>query len=195
MDNKVEKKIMESFSEEIRKQVDIINRKMQDIVENLPISLENRLEKKLATLLYGPARTSAPLFDGSGSYDRFKFQFDLVAEKNAWNHSDKGIEMVLALKGNALEVLRGISYSNRTNYTEICTALQQKYGDPSIVPMQLENHSQKPNESLEEFAKSLELLMPISSTENNPIVDQMRAKTFINGIRDPQIRRPLMAAS
>ncbi|XP_075145823.1 uncharacterized protein LOC142220524 isoform X2 [Haematobia irritans] len=184
MDNKVEKKIMESFSEEIRKQVDIINRKMQDIVENLPISLENRL-----------ARTSAPLFDGSGSYDRFKFQFDLVAEKNAWNHSDKGIEMVLALKGNALEVLRGISYSNRTNYTEICTALQQKYGDPSIVPMQLENHSQKPNESLEEFAKSLELLMPISSTENNPIVDQMRAKTFINGIRDPQIRRPLMAAS
>ena len=48
----------------------------------------------------------------------FKFQFETVANKNGWDDDEKALELFLALKGAAAEILATIPDSRRNKYNE-----------------------------------------------------------------------------
>ena len=54
-------------------------------------------------------------------------QFEKVAMRNAWFIEEKALQLILALKGNAAEILESLPSSRRDNFDEIMTALHRKY--------------------------------------------------------------------
>lgn len=38
--------------------------------------------------------TKAPLFEGNGPFNIFKFEFDMVSGKNSWGNEEKAIEVI-----------------------------------------------------------------------------------------------------
>ena len=74
------------------------------------------------------ARIKPPCFDGSSSLSVFKFQFQTVANRNGWEDDEKTLELILAIKGAAAEILKTLPTSRRNNYNELMLALQRKFG-------------------------------------------------------------------
>ncbi|XP_075157143.1 uncharacterized protein LOC142230381 [Haematobia irritans] len=105
-------------------------------------------------VIYG-SKIKTPVFDGSTSFDVFKFQYEMVASRNLWNDDDKAIELLLALKGNAADVIQSIPAASRNNYNEVIAALQRKYGGEhkqDVFKMELRGRVQKSNATLQDFA-------------------------------------------
>uniref|UniRef100_A0A1I8Q3Y0 Peptidase A2 domain-containing protein n=1 Tax=Stomoxys calcitrans TaxID=35570 RepID=A0A1I8Q3Y0_STOCA len=135
------------------------------------------------------------MFDGSTAFDVFKFQFETIAVKNSWNDYDKAIELLLALKGSAAEVLQSIPVSPRNNYEEVIASLQRKYEGEQKQDrnrMELRGRVQKLNETLQDFATEVERLVLLTNPgENHPLLDRIVlqentniiAAGYINGDR------------
>lgn len=146
----------------------------------------------------GYNKSMAPSFDGSMSLSVFKYQFDTLAGRSRWDSDEKAVQLIMALKGKAAEVLETVPENCQNKYGEIMAALHRKYGDENkrqIYQMQLSCRLQKPNESLQDFAAEIERLVQLAfSGENHPIVEHLKIQTFSKGIRDPDIRLAVCAA-
>ena len=115
-----------------------------------------------------------------------------MASRNLWSDNDKAIELLLALKGSAAEVIQSIPAASRNNYGEVIAAMQRKYGGEhkqDIFRMELRGRVQKSNDILQDFATEVERLVLLTYPgESHPLVDRMKIETFVNGIRDPEIK-------
>lgn len=172
-----------------------VEEKMQEIEARV-----NNLQYQSGSIRVIPeasSRTKAPTFDGSSPFTVFKFQFDTVASKNGWSSEETAIELILALKGTAAEVLETVPVDSRNDYNVIMTALQRKYGGEhkkDIYRMELRGRAQKANESLQDFAMEIERLVQLTYPgENHPFLDQFKIEAFVNGIRDPEVRQLVCA--
>lgn len=116
----------------------------------------------------------------------------MVAGRNLWNDDDKAIELILSLEGVAAEVLQSIPIASRKNYEEVISALQRKYGGEykqDVYRMELRGRVQKPNETLQDFATEVERLTLLTYPgESHPLVDRIKIESFVNGIRDPEVK-------
>ncbi|XP_075168511.1 uncharacterized protein LOC142240690 [Haematobia irritans] len=193
---------MEKRVDHIESQIGELDKKIISVDEKIMVHDEKflHIERKMSELEIkgGPVRviegskTKPPVFDGSTSFDVFKFQFEMVACRNLWNDNDKAIELLLALKGNAADVIQSIPAASRNNYNEVIAALQRKYGGEhkqDIFRMELRGRVQKSNETLQDFATEVERLVLLTYPgESHPLVDRIKIETFVNGIRDPDIK-------
>lgn len=164
---------LEEISEVINKRVDHVDIQMEELDRKIMLHDERflDLEKKMSDLKIkgGPVQVvsenaikmKTPTFDGSTSFEIFKFQFEMVAGRNLWSDDDKAIELILSLKGVAAEVLQAIPIGSRKNYGEVISALQRKYGGEykqDVYRMELRGRVQKLNETLQDFATEVERL-------------------------------------
>ena len=108
--------------------------------------------------------------DGSSPLSVFKFQFEIVASRNGWDDDEKGLELILSLKGVAAEILETIPASRRNNYNNLMMALERKFDDEHIVSHG--DKAQKANELLPGFAMGVERLVQVTyQGENHPLID------------------------
>jgi hypothetical protein len=87
----------------------------------------------------------------------FRRQFETVAEHNQWSDKEKSTYLITALKGRAAEVLPGIP--TNTTYEDTLQALEDGFGDQHFAAAyhcQLRTRTQKPGESLQDFATAKE---------------------------------------
>ena len=77
-------------------------------------------------------------------------------------------------------------------------ALQRKFGDErkrELYPMELRCRPQRANESLLAFAMEGERLVQLTYLgEKHPLVDNFKTETFVNGIRDTDIKLAVCSA-
>ncbi|XP_058984141.1 uncharacterized protein LOC131804903 [Musca domestica] len=162
--------------ETVEVQIKELDKKVQSVDEKF-LSHDHRvtnLEKKISELEIkgGPVRVpdntlkiKPPVFDGSTSFNVFKLQFETASSRNSWNDSDKAVALLLALKGSATDVIQSIPVASRNNYEDVIAALERKYGGEhkrNIYLMELRGRVQRAN--------------------------RMKIETFVNGIRDPEIK-------
>ncbi|XP_058976719.1 uncharacterized protein LOC131801788 [Musca domestica] len=189
--------------ETVEVQIKELDKKVQSVDEKF-LSHDHRvtnLEEKISELEIkgGPVRVpdntlkiKPPVFDGSTSFNVFKLQFETVASRNSWNGSDKAVALLLALKGSAADVIQSIPVASRNNYEDVIAALERKYGgehERNIYLMELRGRVQRANETLQDFAAEVERLVLMTYPgEDHPLLDRMKIETFVNGIRDPEIK-------
>ncbi|KNC34871.1 hypothetical protein FF38_11116 [Lucilia cuprina] len=124
---------IQEMSKVINNRVDRIDRKVADLESNIDkkvADLQTNIDKKVSDLESKlnnlqcqegavriipetSSRIKAPSFDGTTPFNVFKF--DTVATRNIWNNKEKAIELILALKGNAL----GLKRKCRNNYDDM----------------------------------------------------------------------------
>ena len=100
-------------------------------------------------------RIKPPCFDGSSPL----FQFETVASRNGWSDDEKALELILALKGVAAEILETMPTSRRNNYNDLMVAIQREFDDVHKRDLYRNCRAQKANESLQAFAMVVERLV------------------------------------
>jgi hypothetical protein len=124
----------------------------------------------------------------------FRRQFETVAEHNQWSDKDKSTYLITALKDRAADVLPGIP--TNTTYEDTLRALEDRFGDQHFAAAyrcQLTTRIQNPGESLQDFAKAIEMLA-LRAYPNLPAdyVAREAGKAFAYGIRDADIKIQLL---
>ncbi|XP_063924728.1 uncharacterized protein LOC135138681 [Zophobas morio] len=84
---------------------------------------------------------------------------------------------------------------NQKDYTALTTALELRFGDEhlwQVFGAQLKSRIQKSSESLQEFAAHVKRLVHLAYSEApQDFQDRLVAETFVNGVRDSDVRRVL----
>ncbi|KAJ3644372.1 hypothetical protein Zmor_027037 [Zophobas morio] len=179
----------------VRNEVDEVRNEMENKIKEL----EERFQTPRPTIAtpaeFSPVRVQPPIFDGQTSWTTYKKQFEAAALSNSWNDQQKATALVVALRGAALEILQTLSEENQKDYTALTTALELRFGDEhlrQVFVAQLKSRIQKSSESLQEFAADVKRLVHLAYPEApQDFQDRLAAETFVNGVRDSEVRRVL----
>ncbi|UYV73024.1 hypothetical protein LAZ67_10001587 [Cordylochernes scorpioides] len=115
-----------------------------------------------------------PTFDGQTSLEGFKRQFEAVTLNNGWRETEKVTNLIVALRGPALDLLQAVPRADQQSYAMLMRELELRYGEQHL----------KVGESLEGFEADVKRLCHLAYP-GAPIdfLDQWAAQTFIGGIR------------
>jgi hypothetical protein len=135
-----------------------------------------------------------PTFNGSSTWSVFGRQLETVAEHNQWSDKEKSTYLITTLKGRAAGVLPGIP--TYTTYKDTLQALEDRFGDQHFAAAyhcQLRTRTQKPGESLQDFATAIELLAR-RTYPNLPAdhIGREAGKAFVYEIKDADIKIQLL---
>ncbi|UYV73470.1 K02A2.6-like [Cordylochernes scorpioides] len=168
-----------------------------------------RLEDELARLksnggfVAGTAsavlKITPPTFDGQSSFGNYMRQFEAVSLNNGWGEAERAINLIVALRGPALDLLQTIPEQDQRSYVSLVSALELRFGDQHsrhVFQSQLKLRRQKMGESLQEFEADLKRLC-LMAYPSAPIdfIDQWVAQTFIEGIRNVEVQKTLRLTS
>ncbi|UYV82879.1 hypothetical protein LAZ67_22001215 [Cordylochernes scorpioides] len=140
-----------------------------------------------------------PTFDGQTSLEGFKRQFEAVTLNNGWGETEKVTNLIVALRGPALDLLQAVPRADQQSYAMLMGELELRYGEQhlwQVYQAQLKLRRQKVGESLQGFEADVKRLCHLAYP-GAPIdfLDQWAAQTFIDGIRDVEVQRVLRLAS
>lgn len=133
-------------------------------------------------------RVKPPSFDGKISWATYFKQFEAAAVANEWDESEKAVALVVALRGDALNVLECIPEDKQNSYTEIVSALEARFGDKhlqQVYQAQLKGRQQKQSETLQEYEVDIARLVRLAyPTASEQILEQLSIQLFVDGIHD-----------
>ncbi|UYV66877.1 hypothetical protein LAZ67_4003205 [Cordylochernes scorpioides] len=140
-----------------------------------------------------------PTFDGQTSLEGFRRQFEAVTLNNGWGETEKVTNLIVALRGPALDLLQAVPSADQQSYAMLMGELELRYGEQhlrQVYQAQLKLRRQKVGESLQGFEADVKRLCHLAYP-GAPIdfLDQLAAQTFIDCIRDVEVQRVLQLAS
>ncbi|UYV74279.1 K02A2.6-like [Cordylochernes scorpioides] len=144
-------------------------------------------------------KITPPTFDGQSSFGNYMRQFEAVSLNNGWGEAERAINLIVALRGPALDLLQTIPEQDQRSYVSLVSALELRFGDQHsrhVFQSQLKLRRQKMGESLQEFEADLKRLC-LMAYPSAPIdfIDQWVAQTFIEGIRNVEVQKTLRLTS
>lgn len=129
-------------------------------------------------------------YDGKVNWNDYHRQFEIIATRNQWTDGEKADVLAAQLQGEALLVLGTFPYNCRIEYHCLCQALEQRFGsDPSTFLTRFRMCTQRPRESISEYALSLQRLASgVFSQCPGDAVEQLIIAQFLEGLRDSQVQ-------
>ncbi|UYV84436.1 K02A2.6-like [Cordylochernes scorpioides] len=216
-DEKEEKwaKVLSGIRVELKGELAALDSKMGEI--NIALESEvderrgefKRLEDELARLksnggfVAGTAsavlKITPPTFDGQSSFGNYMRQFEAVSLNNRWGEAERAINLIVALRGPALDLLQTIPEQDQQSYVSLVSALELRFGDQHsrhVFQSQLKLRRQKMGESLQEFEADLKRLCLMAyPSASIDFIDQWVAQTFIEGIRNVEVQKTFRLTS
>ncbi|KAJ8962257.1 hypothetical protein NQ318_018231 [Aromia moschata] len=186
----------------------------QKLIENMDQKL---LEKKIATLSLGSGeqqqvvntalkspgsdidRLSKPELNNYMEISKIRMETTTAAARaNGWSLAEKATALMLALRGDATDILQTLSLEEQDDYHQLVKHLEMRYGQSHLEHVyhsQLKNRYQKSNESLQEFEADIVRLVRLaySSTPEN-VMERLAVQAFLDGLRDTETRQALNLA-
>uniref|UniRef100_A0A6P7FT97 Uncharacterized protein LOC114333744 n=1 Tax=Diabrotica virgifera virgifera TaxID=50390 RepID=A0A6P7FT97_DIAVI len=74
------------------------------------------------------ARVKVPNFDGKSSWNNYMKQFESAARANGWSEKEKAVNLTIALRGDALDVLHTIAVERTDDFEQLKKRLNMQYG-------------------------------------------------------------------
>ncbi|UYV64923.1 hypothetical protein LAZ67_3002460, partial [Cordylochernes scorpioides] len=208
-----ERLLRQQEREEFYQKVTNLEIRFQSEIGGVQAALENnigevrRLEIELARMrslegaVISPTGRNIPppTFDGQTSLEGFRRQFEAVTLNNGWGETEKVTNLIVALRGPALDLLQAVPRADQQSYAMLMGELELRYGEQhlgQVYQAQLRLRRQKVGESLQGFEADVKRLCHLAYP-GAPIdfLDQLAAQTFIDGIRDVEVQRVLRLAS
>ncbi|UYV69000.1 K02A2.6-like, partial [Cordylochernes scorpioides] len=208
-------KMLSGIRVELKEELAALDSKMGEI--NIALESEvderrgefKRLEDELARLksnggfVAGTAsavlKITPPTFDGQSSFGNYMRQFEAVSLNNGWGEAERAINLIVALRGPALDLLQTIPEQDQRSYVSLVSALELRFGDQHsrhVFQSQLKLRRQKMGESLQEFEADLKrLCLMVYPSAPIDFIDQWVAQTFIEGIRNVEVQKTLRLTS
>ncbi|VDH97033.1 Hypothetical predicted protein [Mytilus galloprovincialis] len=89
-------------------------------------------------------------------------QFELIAEINRWDTDTKAIELVTALKDEAMVYASNLSPDTKRAFFGLCVAMSNRFGDhgcPETYRQELHTLRNRDKENIHEYATRVEMLV------------------------------------
>ena len=141
------------------------------------------------------SKIKAPSFDGKQSWTTYHKQFEAAATAGGWTDEEKATALILALRGEALDILHSVSESEQQSYATLTERLEMRYGNrhlQQVYQAQLKNKQQRPSETLQQYESEIVRLVRLAyPTAPKDFLDRLMVQTFIDGIRDIEIQQTL----
>ena len=131
-------------------------------------------------------------FDGSGLWESYYAQFEIVAKLNNWNDHQKAAYLATSLKGPALAVLGNLAPADRQKLDVLVVALKNRFGashQTELSRMKFKNRVKQRDESLPELAEDIERLSRLSYPDAPPTLRDVLARDqFMDALPDEDTR-------
>ncbi|KAJ8911227.1 hypothetical protein NQ315_014939 [Exocentrus adspersus] len=166
-----------------------MNKKMEDLETKFRQLSTTGVIKTEGTVTT-PSKVKVPTYDGKVSWNTYLRQFEAVVRN--WREEDKATSLIAALRGEALEVLRTIPEAS-LNYAVLTSALERRYGDAHlqhVYQAQLRSRRQRFEETLQQYEADISRMVNLAyPTAPAEVIEQLSVSSFIEGLRDPEIRQ------
>jgi len=146
----------------------------------------------------GVAKTRArpAFYDGKIPFSVYLTQFDVIAQLNSWDVEERTAMLISVLTGPALNTLNNLASCDRRNYDTLTRALTQRFDQgqsAELARVQLDTRRKRSNETLREYAESLEITLHAAYPGiNTEMRNMLLTDKFVNGLCDmPELRREL----
>ena len=137
-------------------------------------------------------RVRPATFDGTGSWNDYRVQFELLAELNGWAETSKAIYLAASLRGPAQSVLGDLDEDRRRSYSALTAALGQRFGPENqteLFRVQLKNRLRRKDETLPELAQAIRrLTRQAYPSANYQLQETLSKEHFIDALNDTDIR-------
>lgn len=154
------------------------------------------LDLKNETDMNHKPKLNAPVFDGkSASWDSYLRQFEAAAKAYQWTPSEKVLALILALRGEALDVLQAMPLEDQDNFDKVTSYFETRYGSThlrQVHHIELKNRTQKAGESLQEFEMVIaRLARKAYPSLPDGVLEELAREAFVDGLRDVETKQAL----
>ena len=133
-----------------------------------------------------------PTFDGSGSWQDFLVQFEMISTVNKWDGNTKAYELATSLRGVAQGIVTDIEPSRRLDYNYLVSALTSRFepaNQENMYKVQMNSFHRKSNQTLPEMAQEIRRITRLAyPTAPIEIRDQLAKDCFVRAVNDPKIQ-------
>ena len=130
-------------------------------------------------------------FDGSGSWESFIAQFNVIASAQHWSVSERLALLVASLKGSALELFARLPEHQRTDFTHLSKALEDRFGVAHQEPWfrsQLRRRRREAGETLPHLAQEIERLVSLAyPSASVDLRDSLTCDHFLDALGDAEL--------
>ena len=116
--------VFETFHNELVDQLDQLNTIAN--TKSKPVASQPERQKQEKQKLEKPLKPT--VFDGVGSWEDYKAQFDLIAEMNGWQDETKAVYLAASLKDHIQAILGDLDEWSRKDFSSLVTALSCRFG-------------------------------------------------------------------
>lgn len=120
------------------------------IMEELMAQLQlPNLQRNTPSEIQGESRAvtrnpmKPPTFDGKTSWLTYIKQFEAAAVANAWSSSDRTTALILALRGDASDILQTLPPEELQDYSKLIKRLEMRYGHAHLEPYPIKESTAK----------------------------------------------------
>ena len=107
------------------------------------------------------ARVNPAKYDGTGSWIDYQAHFEACATLNRWTPEEKGLNLAVALRGQAQGVLGNLRGQLGQHYDVLVKSLEERFSPPNQTELyrtQLKERRQRATETLPELAQDIRRL-------------------------------------
>lgn len=136
-------------------------------------------------------------YDGKGSWKEYFHYFERLARINKWE--DNKMEILwLNMEGVALTYLENLPPGRVNSYTELCTALEERFGEQHMAEVfkaELRGRVRRANESLPALGQEIRrLVYNAYPSVRHEGLEELAIERFREAIQRPQIRLAVFQA-
>ena len=143
-------------------------------------------------------KVKIPTFDGEISWELYKSQFEIAARLNRWDDKTKAGNLIVSLRGAALQLLSNIAEKDKEDYQKLIEVFEQRFGQAHLAPIrrrELKNRRQNRGESLQAFSSEVLKLTQQAYPEATVLaIEQTALEAFIDGIFDWDVQSQVRIA-
>ncbi|KAG5277106.1 hypothetical protein AALO_G00113590, partial [Alosa alosa] len=143
----------------------------------------------------GRPSVKLPHYNGERPLATYLVQVRLAAELNGWSAKRTGVQVALALEGEALQILEDLPPVEQVSWTAIEAALQRRFGQRIFISdarEQLASRRRHKDERLGKFAADLQLYARRGyPTYSQGLHEEMALEAFVRGIHPERLKEHL----
>ena len=131
-------------------------------------------------------------YDGTEDWEEYLSQFEILADINKWEDTEKGLYLASSLKGSARSILSDLNQEERRDFSKLKLALSRKFGSEYKAEMyraKLQSRYRLKSETISELATSImKLTRQAYPKAQLSLLDTLAVDYFIDALDDPDIR-------
>lgn len=165
---------------------------MIDNSRSMTMNHENTSRPRMTGSVFQNKHKLAPTFDGSGSWQDFLVQFEMVSMMNNWDNLTKAYELATSLRGVAQGVVTEIEPARRFDFDNLVSALTSRFepvNQENMYKVQINAFYRKQNQALPEMAQEIRRITRLAyPTAPVDIRSQLAKDCFLRALNDSKIQ-------